>query len=933
MDANFRVPPIRRSVIPSWQSFPAKLQTKQMAAWTAGLSLLLGLLLAEAAHADLFDALDAYPPRWRLDTSDCEARVLEHINDSGGGVDGKGCERFTIDARLGSQVILLYSIEPSHPLDDLVAQLSLMSARGGARVGLRVRYPYSRDSETGRPISTIVYGGSYDRPGKYQSLGVGSIESDLRVKTAKLRMELGRDVDLTDPYVDAIAINAYSGPGKTTLRIDSLSARGLVPAGQNGHIASLPDLNPKASASPRPNRKGDGSSTVRLKQRSSLITGTRDPFPGGETLRILEHRGEPLAWVRSLGFDAVLLSSPPTDAILREAIQSQMLIYAPPPTSPDPRIRTLLDPVAAWYLGGGIALDRRRLQQTDSTINRLNQFPEIWRRPVVIAPVESWADYAELAGGQVWDAALRSRRVSASEQSELFAKRRRKTGNRVGLAVAIHSSCPDEMRLMNQAIESSLGVPEPGLFHWHSMMTQLMGALEQTPEAILFRSSDSLATGTMIAQQRSMALSYLNRLIASISPWLATSTFSGVLPVEGSNYRCSVLESEGDQFLIVTSQANFGEQTLAGDGGSISLELPPEYRGRTIWRLTGFRSERLVPESSSQGLRLQIVSPDVSEVLAVSRDASLGTRLDRSAGRFIAKAAADRWQLALEHLRRCREDWNQATISGATDSISPVELLTVAQQTLGDAERLYRAGEWSEVLRLARRADAWVSRANVQLTQALRPKDAAGQPLAYCSCPPIDQGHAMLQATWSPVMSDDGWSDNLLATGGLDSPSVLTQSGWTFASRKMNRAVSDARWIGRGYFDGKGAVRLSAASTISEPLGGGYEGTVAMFSSPPVAAKERSTVRVDVMVETIGFDQPDQGVLVYDSVGGQELGVLVRGASRWTPVRLYRQMEEATPVQVFFEVIGDGEATIDEVQIRAWQPEALEPLPLIPIVR
>ena len=77
----------------------------------------------------------------------------------------------------------------------------------------------------------------------------------------------------------------------------------------------------------------------------------------GKMTRILEHNGEPLAWVRSLGFDAVLLSSPPDAEILSEAIRSRMLVYAPPPSAPDPELQSLLEPVAAWYIGAGEALD------------------------------------------------------------------------------------------------------------------------------------------------------------------------------------------------------------------------------------------------------------------------------------------------------------------------------------------------------------------------------------------------------------------------------------------------------------------------------------------------------------------------------------------------------------------------------------------------
>ncbi|MEM6469585.1 MAG: hypothetical protein AAF802_08425 [Planctomycetota bacterium] len=922
MDSKLSVPEFQWRVIPSWQNFPAGSVHSSLWRWIVFAAI---AMIGTAAPADLFDMLDAYPPRWRLDTSDCEARVLSQVNEPTGGQDGGGCERITFDARLGSEAILVYPIEPAHPLDDLTARLSLMSAKRGSRIGLRVRFPYLRDTETRRPMAAIVYGATYDRAGKFQTVGVGNVERDVRVLTAKMRMEHGGQADLSDPYIDAVAINAYSGPGMTTVRIDSLSVEGMIPAGKSDSRGTY-----RSSKNATTQKK---TGQIILK-RSTVPTANRaEPFPSNDLIKILEHRGEPLTWVRSLGFDAVLLSSPPSDEILREAIRTDMLIYAPPPTAPDPNLSTVLDPVAAWYLGGGVALDQDRQKQTARTVERLKHFPEIWSRPIVIAPVESWTQYAELSHGQVWDAPLRSRGVTAAEQSELFESRRRRIGERTRIAVAVHSSPPPELDAMNLLSQTRLGLLGPSTFRWHGLLVQTLNCLEQTPRAVLFRSADSLVSGSPIAQQRSMALSFINRLLSAISPWTVQATAVGTIPVEGADYRCAVLENEGDHILLLTSRNRLRDQVLAGDGEAAQLVLPVQFRGQTIWRLTGFRAERVDTDDSPRGLRVTVVSPDVAEIFVASRDASLGTRLDRSAARFISKASSDRWQLALEHSQQIQSEWSHASISGATDEIAPIGLLNAADRTLADAESLFRAGAWAETLRSAKRADAWVARTAMQLSQALQPKFPSGLPIRYCSCPPLDQGHTMLQAAWRPMMSQEGWSDNLIASGGLDNPNVLLDSGWRFATRQVFRSESDARWIGRGYFSGRGAVRLSVASTTDEPLEGGYEGTVAVFSSPPVKLDGKATVRIDAMIKTMGFEGADQGVLVYDSVGGQAMGLLVRGVSEWTPVRLYREVDGSESVQVFFELIGDGEADIDEVTVRQWNPDALQPLPFQPLAR
>ena len=126
-------------------------------------------------------------------------------------------------------------------------------------------------------------------------------------------------------------------------------------------------------------------------------------FVLAKSTRILQHNDEPLSWVRSLGFDAVLLSDPPDASILSEAIRARVLIYAPPPPAPDPSLQSLLEPVAGWYIGSGETLDNRQVEQTALTSRRLRAWPARWQRPLVAAPAEAWPQYAPLVDAIIND--------------------------------------------------------------------------------------------------------------------------------------------------------------------------------------------------------------------------------------------------------------------------------------------------------------------------------------------------------------------------------------------------------------------------------------------------------------------------------------------------------------------------------------------------
>ncbi|QDT12425.1 hypothetical protein [Planctomycetes bacterium K23_9] len=907
--------------VPSWQSL-------RFVAAMAFYGVLLTTVLSGKVAAQLYDGLDAHPPRWSLDTSDCDARVIEHKHLADGGIDRRACETLTFTAGHGTEAILVYPIEPIQAIDGLTARVSVMSASVGARIGFRIRYPYTRDAETRRPLSTIVYGAAYDDPGAFRSIGVGAIEKPLRLKTIAVRQQHGSKADLSDPYVDAVVINAFSGAGKSSLRIDELFVDSMIPLGKSGHVSRVRDeadfLKEQASKSSS-NRVTPGDEFGG--GFAPLLPARRSPFPAGKVTKILQHNGEPLLWVRSLGFDGVLLSNPPTAEILREAVQARMMIYAPPPTAPDPSLQALLEPIAAWYVGSGVALDRSRVDQTAITTKRLRGFPPRWQRPIVAAPVETWQRYSPLVDAMIDDLPLRVRGMTAGEEIAEMISTLAAINGRIHTAVGVASMPPESALTQTNAIARMIGAPPPDSFRWHSMWLQVMRSLETTPEAILYRSSRSLASGSEFDSQRAMALSYVNRMVAMLAPWVSGARPAPPMRVVGAPFRCGRLQIDETQLLIATSIALRGSEVLSGDGNSMEILLSPEDATKNAWRLTHFAAERLTPETTPTGARLQIVSPDAAEIIVLSSDPSVGGKLAASAAKFAQQAGLDRWQLTTDLVRRTRQDWTAATAARATKAAPPTDLISAAMRTLNDAEPVYRAGDVAVALRMARRADAWGLRSQWQLAEALMPDwpHPTSSPPMACSAGPI-------QIAWQPLFQDDeGWGRNRLTTGSLDRKDVFGEDRWVFGQRQNAAANSDVQMITRGVFSGGGALRASVVPTSDDPLPGGYEGTIVQIASPSVRIPAGKAIRIDAMVRTLGFGDPHQGLLVYDTTGGQELGVLVRGQSDWTPVRLYRQTVGEQEVKVMFELIGGGEATIDEVRLQLWEPKSKPFVPLRPI--
>lgn len=897
----------------------------------------LGLLACTPVSAQLYDSLDTHPPRWHLDRSDCEARVLSQTHLSDGGLGGGACESVTFTASHGTEVQMIYPIEPVLPLDDLTANVAVMSAKPGARIGFRVRYPYVRDPESRRPVAVIVYGASYEAAGQFAAIGVGMIERPLRMKGVALRRQHGSDADLGGAFVDAVVLNAYCGPGTTALRMDELRVDGLIPIEEQAadNYERLDGGGPQAGG---PQAGGGRAESLRL-PGESIVAGSAAspgsatglvsiaaPFPAGNVTRILQHNGEPLAWVRSLGFDAVWLAGPPNAEILGEAIRARMLVYAPPPSSPDPAIESLLEPVAAWQVGSGTVLDGRQTKEIDLACRRLRSWPTRWQRPLIGAPSESWRQYANVLDGVIIDLPPRHRGLGGNEEVAQLIEIRRRLGDRIATGTGIVSMPPESMVRQAESIADTIGAPRPEAFRWQAMWLQAMRSLESAPAAVLFRSTRPLSSGQPFDSQRAMALSYVNRMIAMIAPWVSASSPAPPVAVVGAPYRCTRLVGGSTELLILTSIALRGSEVLAGDGETLEIRLTPSDTTKTAWRLTNFSAERITPEVTATGARLQIVSPDAAELIVLSSDPAVGGTLAVSARRFARQASLDRWQLATDLVRRTDSNWRTATSMRASSQPAPSNLVAVAARTIEEAEPMYRAGDADASLRMARRADAWAMRSEWQLAEALMPDWPRPT-----SCPPIDLGAADLQSYWRPLMDEQGWGVNRISSGSLDTPDLIGDQRWSIGRRMATQADSRVEHITRGTYQGPGALRAQVVPINDDPLLGGYEATVIQIRGPAVRVGAKTAIRIDTVVKTIGFGMPHQGLLVYDSIGGQEMGVLVRGRPDWTPVRLYRQTDEESEVHVMFELIGAGEATIDDVQLRIWDPPSTTRPVLSPI--
>ena len=261
----------------------------------------------------------------------------------------------------GTYVYVAHEIAPARIISELAPSVWLKADRPGLQLLARVTLPRSIDQRTGKPLTTLVRGSAYTQVGAWQQLRLDDLPQMLDRQVRVLRVQFKRDVDAREAYIDRILLNVYGGPGVTNAWVDDLEIAGVVAPQAAPQAAPVEVLNGGALPStPRSTLAWSGGAVPTVERSGPLLlVGGKPFFP-----RIIEHRGEPLARLKALGFNAVWLGQAPGSELLREAAAAGLWLVAPPPPAqlleapagnPAEKIGSQFDGMLAWDLGSGLA--------------------------------------------------------------------------------------------------------------------------------------------------------------------------------------------------------------------------------------------------------------------------------------------------------------------------------------------------------------------------------------------------------------------------------------------------------------------------------------------------------------------------------------------------------------------------------------------------
>ncbi len=337
-----------------------------------------------AASPTLVEDFEQPVPSWRVEGGEQPCLVVDHSRTGKAARTGKSGEEIRITAGEGGSILLAHQIGGFAVIEEFSAAVWVHADRPGIQLLARVIVPRSIDPLTGTPVAAFVYGDAYQTPGRWHRLALEEVTREVQRSARRLATRFGPHVDPRQPRIDPreavvshllLRIRPGAGPCRTS--IDDLAV--------HGHRAES-DNSP---------------STATWQSRSGQFAKRPSPAQDGGSPalwmpRIVDYQGEPLAELRSRGFNAILVSRPPHEALLQSAQAAAMRVVSPPPASSRSGSPLLWDAdiVAAWHVGDH--LTGQQLPRVEQLVRQLRKRDPGGAQRIVGGVDSHFAQYSRL---------------------------------------------------------------------------------------------------------------------------------------------------------------------------------------------------------------------------------------------------------------------------------------------------------------------------------------------------------------------------------------------------------------------------------------------------------------------------------------------------------------------------------------------------------
>jgi hypothetical protein len=860
----------------------------------------------QTASGQLRDSFEGPERTWQIaKEADCGVRVLAHDRPYRESHSGQACEHFRLVAGSGTFLPLVHSVGRAPIIQEFRPRLFVKADRGGLQFMARVVLPRSIDRGTGQPITTLLRGDMYTEVGQWQQLFVRDALRLLEQETRHLRTQFGSDIDSREAYVDLVVLNAYSAPGAIDVWIDDLEIDGYI----NLESTSGPQVA-RRPAGEVPGALEAPPAAAANVQGSLLMVRSRPQMP-----RAIQHRGEPLEWLQSLGFNTVKLSASPSAAELKEAQRLGLWLIAPPPYHDQAQAENY-DPVIAWTLGS--RLTERDLPSTRDLSTEIRNFDRQRDRPLLIGADSGLAQYSRLGHMLLFERpTLGTAHELADARGWTLAQARLA---RPGTPVVATIDCQRSPRLHEQLLLLSGGAAWDEDVDPEQIRLAAFQAIAGGARGLVIRGEKPLTIDTPAAALRTDAVKLLNYELRLLEPWIAAGQLTEELAAGDGTVQVSVLSIDRSRLLLVT-QHGAAQQYVLGPPprSALSIVVPGLGIADKAYLISLAGVQALNIAHASTGSRITIDNAPHAAAIVVTQD-----------------------HLAMHHLYRtlaeikesaCRLHHDVAARRLATTAQLDKRLMDLGHPLPGSATLFQQATESLQqgaqiaATRDFQRADplrtkgehlvARVRRGHWEQSAAAFPSPAASPCVAQFTTLP-------LHWTLAAQLQARPFGPNAQAAGDMESLDQMLKAGWQQQRLSGEEVATDLTLSLAGPHAGRSALRLQAWPADAKRPPAALERPPVIVTSSPVPVRQSQIARIHGWVNVPRrLAASSEGLLVFDSLGGPELGDRIRLTQGWREFTLYRAVPQTGELSVTFALTGLGEASIDDVSVSLLDPEPI----------
>jgi hypothetical protein len=170
------------------------------------------------------------------------------------------------------------------------------------------------------------------------------------------------------------------------------------------------------------------------------------------------------------------------------------------------------------------------------------------------------------------------------------------------------------------------------------------------------------------------------------------------------------------------------------------------------------------------------------------------------------------------------------------------------------------------------------------------------------------------------------WGPNVQVAGDMESLDQMLKTGWQQQRLTSDETGTDVTLSLADPHAGRTALRLQAWATDAARAPQALERPPVSVASSPVPVRQGQLVRIHGWANVPKrVAASHDGLLVFDSLAGSDLGDRIRLTQGWREFTLYRAVPQNGEVTVTFALTGLGEASIDDLAVSILEPEPIRP--------